>query len=436
MTKSTTATGFLEELSWRGLLYQMTAEDELRRHLAAPGRIAYCGFDPTADSLTIGNLIPIKMLMHWQRAGHRPIVVMGGGTGLIGDPSGKDDERQLMTRERVEHNVQRQRRIFDGLLDFDPANPNAAIMVNNADWLARLGFIEVLRDVGKHFSVNVMIQKDSVKARLHQREHGISYTEFSYVIMQAYDFLHLRREYGCTVQVAGSDQFGNIVSGIDLIRREFGQEEGQAFGVTAPMVTKADGKKIGKTESGAIWLTADRTSPYAFYQFWINAEDRDVGPFLRWYTTMTQEEIDDLEQRHAAAPHERIAQRALSGHMTAMLHGEAALRDVEAASRALFSGDVRALDAAMLDEVFADVPHSDHAKAELEGDGVPLVDLLPGTTLATSKREAREFLGNGAVAVNGDKAGADRVLTASDLLHGRTILLRRGKRSWHATKWS
>ena len=273
--------GYLEELSWRGLLHQMTGEKELRDHLGTSGRIGYCGFDPTADSLTIGNLIPIKMLMHFQQTGHKPIVLMGSGTGLIGDPSGKDDERQLLTVEQVEHNIASQRKIFEPLLDFDPANPNAAVIVNNYDWLGKLGYIDVLREVGKHFSVNTMIQKDSVRERLHGREQGISYTEFSYMVLQAYDFLHLRREMNCTLQVAGSDQYGNIVAGIDLIRREFGHEEGEAYGVTAPMVTKADGKKIGKTESGAIWLTADRTSPYAFYQFWINASDQDVIPFLR-----------------------------------------------------------------------------------------------------------------------------------------------------------
>ncbi|MCZ6835900.1 MAG: tyrosine--tRNA ligase, partial [Planctomycetota bacterium] len=269
----------------------------------------------------------------------------------------------------------------------------------------------------------------------HNREQGISYTEFSYMLMQSYDFLHLRREHNCTVQVAGSDQYGNIVSGIDLIRREFGHEEGQAFGVTAPMVTKADGKKIGKTESGAIWLTADRTSPYAFYQFWINADDRDVASFLRWYTTLPREEIDDLLARHEQSPHEHITHRALASHMTTLLHGANALLDVEAASKALFSGEVNVLSAEMLDEVFADVPHSTHDKTHLEGEGCSLVELLPETTLANSKREAREFLGNGAVSVNGMKVEADHRLLADQLLHGQTILLRRGKKTWHATQW-
>lgn len=427
--------GYLEELSWRDLLHQMTGEKELRDHLGTPGRIGYCGFDPTADSLTIGNLIPIKMLMHFQQTGHKPIVLMGSGTGLIGDPSGKDDERQLLTLEQVEHNIACQKKIFEPLLDFDPANPNAAVMVNNYDWLGKLGYIDVLRDVGKHFSVNVMIQKDSVRERLHGREQGISYTEFSYMVLQAYDFLHLRREMNCTLQVAGSDQYGNIVAGIDLIRREFGHEEGEAYGVTAPMVTKADGKKIGKTETGAVWLTADRTSPYVFYQFWINASDQDVIPFLKWYTLLGEEEIADLESQHQAQPHLRVAHHTLASYMTRMLHGEKALADVEAATKALFSGDVRGLDQSMLEEILADVPNTTHDKTLLEAEGVSLVELLPLTSLAQSKREAREFLGNGAVMVNGERIEADRRLTGRDLLHGMTILLRRGKKSWHATRW-
>ncbi len=427
--------GYLEELSWRDLLHQMTGEKELRDHLGTPGRIGYCGFDPTADSLTIGNLIPIKMLMHFQQTGHKPIVLMGSGTGLIGDPSGKDDERQLLTLEQVEHNIACQKKIFEPLLDFDPANPNAAVMVNNYDWLGKLGYIDVLRDVGKHFSVNVMIQKDSVRERLHGREQGISYTEFSYMVLQAYDFLHLRREMNCTLQVAGSDQYGNIVAGIDLIRREFGHEEGEAYGVTAPMVTKADGKKIGKTETGAVWLTADRTSPYAFYQFWINASDQDVIPFLKWYTLLGEEEIADLESQHQAQPHLRVAHHTLASYMTKMLHGEKALADVEAATKALFSGDVRRLDQSMPQEVLSDVPNPTHDKTLLEAEGVSLVELLPLTSLAQSKREAREFLGNGAVMVNGERIEADRRLTGRDLLHGMTILLRRGKKSWHATRW-
>jgi len=267
-------TGFLDELSWRGLLHQTTSP-ELAAHLASGVRAGYAGFDPTSDSLTIGNFIPIKLLAHFQRAGHRPIVVSGGGTGLIGDPSGKSAERQLQTREMVEHNVRSQQRIFDRFLDF--SGPRAAKIVNNVDWLSGVSYLDMLRDIGKHFSVNQMIARDSVASRLEGREQGISYTEFSYMILQAYDFLHLFRNERCTVQLGGSDQFGNIVSGIDLIRRI---EQGESFGATCHLVTTSDGQKIGKTERGAIWMTADRTSPYRFYQYWLNTTDPDAVTFL------------------------------------------------------------------------------------------------------------------------------------------------------------
>jgi len=426
-------TSFLDELSWRGLLYQTTAQDELKKHLSVPGRIAYAGFDPTASSLTIGNLIAILLLRHFQRAGHKPVVLMGGGTGLIGDPSGKDAERTLQTREAVQARVESQRKIFERFLDFD--GPNAAVIVNNADWLEKLGFIEVLRDVGKHFSVNAMIQKDSVRTRLESREQGISYTEFSYMLLQAYDFLHLHRTLGCTIQMAGSDQYGNIVAGIDLIRREAHGAAHEAFGITAPLVTRADGKKIGKTEKGAIWLTPDMTSPYAFYQFWINAEDADVGSFLRWYSPLGRVEIEALLAAHEAEPHKREAQRVLAREMTKLTHGEDELRAAELASQALFSGDVAELSERMLDEVFADVPHSEHDKGLLSSEGMSLIDLLALTSLAQSKREARQFVESGAVLVNGQRADAMRRVRSDDLLHGKAILLKRGKKNWHVTRW-
>jgi tyrosyl-tRNA synthetase len=428
--------GFLEEIGWRGLHHQ-TAGQGLEAYLATPGRVAYCGFDPTRDSLTIGNFVALKLLMHWQRAGHRPVVVMGGGTGLIGDPSGKDAERRLLSRDEVAANVAGQRRIFERCLDFDPAAPAAALVVDNAEWLGGLGFLDVLRDVGKHFSVNTMIQKDSVRDRLHNREQGISYTEFSYMVLQAYDFLHLYRTMDCRVQLAGSDQWGNIVAGIDLIRRVAGPDAPEAYGVTAPLLTGADGRKIGKTESGAVWLTSDRTSPYRFHQYWINVDDADVGAFLRWFTFLTADEIAAVERQQAASPEERPAQRALARAMTELLHGAAEVERAETAAGVLFGrGELRALDAELLADVFADVPHSTHARAALGGPGAALADLLPETTLATSKRQAREFLANGAVFVNGERAAPERRLGAADLLHGTTILLRRGKKSWHALRWA
>jgi tyrosyl-tRNA synthetase len=423
---------FLDELRWRGLLHQTTAQEELAQHLATPGRVGYCGFDPTADSLHIGNFIAIKLLMHFQRAGHKPIVLMGGGTGLIGDPSGKDSERQLQTRERVEANIDGQRKVFERFLDFGTGQ---ASLVNNADWLSKLGYLEVLRDVGKHFSINAMIQRDSVRNRLESREQGISYTEFSYMLLQAYDFLHLHRALGCSLQMAGADQFGNIVSGIDLIRRESQGEGHTAFGVTAPLVTRADGKKFGKSEKGNIWLSADKTSPYAFYQFWINVEDADVAGFLRRFTFMASDELDAVVAAHEAAPHKREAQRVLAREMTRLVHGDAELTGAELASQALFDGDVRRLDARLLGEVFADVPGSDHELTQLDGEGLLLLDLLTQTSLVSSKREARQFLESGAVAVNGDKAELARRVCRGDLLHGTSVLLRRGKKNWHVARF-
>jgi tyrosyl-tRNA synthetase len=435
MPKVDEATSFLDELGWRGLIQDRTAGDALDRHLAQPPRTAYCGFDPTSDNLHIGNFIPMKLLAHWQRCGHKPIVLMGGGTGLIGDPSGRDSERMLLDRDQVRANVEAQQKIFSRVLDFGP-EPTGAVIVDNADWLTELKLIDVLRDVGKHFSINTMIQKDSIKRRLEEREQGISFTEFSYVILQAYDFLHLRREMNCTTQVAGSDQYGNIVAGIDLIRREFGEE---AFGVTAPLVARSDGRKMSKSSGEALWLSAEgreRSSPYAFYQYWINLPDADVVQWLRWYTFLGSEEIDEIAARHEATPQERHGQRALARHMCELFHGRATLERVEAAAETLFgSGDLRSLDAGTLQEVFADVPHTTHDKTLLAGEGVSLVEILPQTTLAQSKREAREHLGRGAIAVNGTAVEADHRLTTADLLPGAIIVLRRGKKHDHATRW-
>jgi tyrosyl-tRNA synthetase len=429
------AQSFVHELEWRGLLHQVTARPALEAHLSTQGRVGYAGFDPTKDSLTIGNLLPLILLRRFQAFGHKPIVLMGGGTGLIGDPSGKDAERQLLGHEQISANVAAQRRIIERLIDLDPKRANAATITNNADWLEGLGFITVLRDVGKHFSVNAMIQRDSVRERLHNREQGMSYTEFSYMLLQAYDFLHLRKTVGCSLQMAGSDQYGNIVSGVDLIHRTLGSET-EAFGLTVPLVTRADGKKIGKTEQGAIWLSPERTSPYAFYQYFLNTDDADVVAFLKWFTLRGQVEIAGLAEQHAAKPEQREAQRALASDLTRLVHGETELVKVEAASRALFSGDVRGLSAELLREVFADVPHTQHARQLLDGAGIALVDLLPQTSLASSKREARQFLEAGAVLVNGDKASVDQTVTSAELLHGDTILLKRGKKLWHATRWA
>ncbi len=436
-----TSCAFLDELRWRGLLHQTTDDAGLAQHLGSGLRAAYVGFDPTADSLTIGNFIPIKLLMHFQQAGHRPIAVLGGGTGLIGDPSGKSAERQLLTRERVEHNVNSQRRIFERLLDFS-AGQRSASLINNLDWLGSLSFIDVLRDVGKHFSVNAMIQRDSVRDRLQNREQGISYTEFSYMILQAYDFLHLHQKQGVTLQMGGSDQWGNIVSGSDLIRRiNHPTQPGEAgtadsFGLTAPLVTRADGGKFGKSESGAIWLSADRTSPYAFYQFWLNTADEDVVRYLKLFTFLPQDEIAALATEHERNAGGRAAHRALARHMTQLLHGEGERSQAEAAAQALFSGDIAGLSAATLREALASAPTSSHARTLLAGEGLSLIDVLAECGLCKSKREAREFAQTGAVLVNGRKASPDDRLTERDLLHGEFIALRRGKKNWHLLRYA
>jgi tyrosyl-tRNA synthetase len=432
----------IAELEWRGLLHQCTDADGLRAHLADPAnapRKIYSGFDPTAPSLTIGNLVPIMLLAHVKRAGHTPVVVMGGGTGLIGDPSGKSAERKLNTPDIVAANVDAQRPIYEAVLG-TIEGPDHAI-VNNLDWLGGLGYIEALRDIGKHFSVNMMMQKESVKSRLDNREQGISYTEFSYMILQAYDFAHLYEHEGVTVQIGGSDQYGNIVAGTDLIRR-MSTDEGaderdeKSFGITAPLVTKADGTKFGKTESGAVWLTADRTSPYAYYQFWLNSSDDDATNWIKVFTFLPQDEIEAILARHAENPGARELQRTLARQATTILHGDDAMRRAEAAGKALFSGEIADLDEPTLLEVLADVPSSEHAQADLEGDGLDPIDLLKRTGLASSNREAREFLANGSVSVNGAKLDADTRLTGDHLLHGSLLAVRRGKKKWHLTRWN
>ncbi|HEX6272624.1 MAG TPA: tyrosine--tRNA ligase [Polyangiaceae bacterium] len=420
----------LDDLAARGLLHQQTDADGLRRHLAEGPRSLYAGFDPTRDSLTIGHLVPLLVLARFQRAGHRPVAVMGGGTGLIGDPSFKATERPMLTREEVEHNVERIRESASRIID--TTGSNAALFVNNLDWLGKLSFVDALRDIGKHFSVNAMIQRDSVRQRLENREQGISYTEFSYMLLQAYDFLHLFRAHGVTLQAAGSDQWGNIVAGVDLVRRT---ERAETFGLTHPLVTKSDGTKFGKTESGAVWLAPDRTSPYAFYQFWLNTADADVGKYLAFYTFLPPEEIQKLVAEHAANPGARAAQRALAASVTKLVHGDDALAQAEAAAGALFSGKVTGLSKSMLDEVFASAPASLLAKSRLAGDGAGLVELLVEAAVVKSKREAREFLEQGAILLNGERAAADARLTSAALLYGEIALVRRGKKSWHVLRF-
>ncbi len=437
------AQSFIDILRSRNLLHQCTNEAAFTRHLAGGVRRGYAGFDPTADSLTIGNLVPLMMLANFQRAGHAPVVLMGGGTGMIGDPSGKSAERQLQTLEKVAANVESQRRVFERVLDFSKG-ANAAVLVNNADWLMKLGFIEVLRDVGKFFTVNAMVQKDSVRDRFQNREQGISYTEFSYQILQAHDFQHLHATAGVTVQMGGSDQWGNITAGTDLIRKKKSAEalaaglnepeHDEVFGVTAPLVTKADGGKFGKTEGGAIWLNADRTSPFAYYQFWINAADADVGRFLRIYTFIPAAEIEAIETAHAADPGKREAQKRLAAAATEIIHGATERAKAEEATRALFTGEVGSLSEDQINEVFSAMPQSTHSRDALAA-GVDAADLLVETGMVKSKREAREMLTAGSITANGRKLAVGDQLGAQDLLHGRCIALRKGKKNWHIARF-
>ena len=415
---------FIAELQWRGILHQCSDLEGLNEHLSTGTRTAYIGVDPTADSLTIGNLATLTLLARFQQAGHRAIVIAGGGTGLIGDPGGKDAERPLLSMEQVVANVQSQMRIYNALL------PGASV-VNNADWLTKLSWIEVLRDVGKHFSVNEMVKRDSVRNRL--EGDGISYTEFSYMLLQAYDFAHLFKAEGVTLQMGGSDQWGNILSGAELIRRLHG---GSAFALTGTLITKADGTKFGKSETGAVWLTADRTSPYAFHQFWLNVNDADVVPYLKRFTMLTRDQIAELEQAVASDPSGRLAQRTLANEVTGWLHGIAAAERAEAAGKALFSGDVRSLDRETVAEVFADVPSTTWAVADLVAAPIDAVQLLVSTGLATSNRQAREFLAAGSVLVNGEKIAPEATFGVDDLMFGDTLLVRRGRKQWHAARWA
>ncbi|HEY3665788.1 MAG TPA: tyrosine--tRNA ligase, partial [Polyangiaceae bacterium] len=342
----------------------------------------------------------------------------------------KDAERQLLSLEQVEANVNGQRAIYERLLDFN--GPNKAVILNNADWLKGLGYLEVLRDVGKYFSINMMIQKDSVRDRLNNREQGISYTEFSYMLLQAYDFLHLFDHHGVTLQVCGSDQWGNVVGGIDLIRRK---HHAEAFGLTAPLITKADGTKFGKTESGAIWLSEDRTSPYAFYQFWLNSPDADVLKYLKIFSFLPHEEIVRLGAEHEANPGARTAHRALAEHMTELLHGADGLSHARAASQALFSGDVASLPRATLEELFQSAPSVKLAKSRLDGEGLPAIDFLVDAAVVKSKREARELLSANAIMISARKADAETRITSDWLMFGEIALIRRGKKTWRVARF-
>ncbi|MBS9539527.1 tyrosine--tRNA ligase [Staphylococcus hominis] len=414
----------LEELQWRGLIYQQTDEQGIEDLLNKEQVTLYCGADPTADSLHIGHLLPFMTLRRFQEHGHRPIVLIGGGTGMIGDPSGKSEERVLQTEDQVAKNVEGLSAQMHKLFEF--GTDKGAVLVNNRDWLSQISLISFLRDYGKHVGVNYMLGKDSIQSRL---ENGISYTEFTYTILQAIDFGHLNRELNCKIQVGGSDQWGNITSGIELMRRMYGQTE--AYGLTIPLVTKSDGKKFGKSESGAVWLDSEKTTPYEFYQFWINQSDEDVIKFLKYFTFLSKEDINRLEQSRDEAPHLREAQKALAENVTEFIHGKEALDDAIRISEALFKGDLKSLSIKDIKAGFKEVPQVEVSKATTN-----IIDVLIESGIASSKRQAREDVNNGAIYINGEREqSVDYNLTDEDKFDNEFTIIRRGKKKYFMVKY-
>ncbi len=414
-----------EDLRWRGLVHQMTDEETLAKRLDTDSLTAYIGFDPTAGSLHVGHLQQLCTLRRLRSAGHRAIGLVGGGTGMIGDPSGKSEERNLLGTEELEANRAAIRAQVEAILGAD--GPGETLLVDNAEWLAPLGLLDFLRDVGKFFSVNQMIRKDSVRSRLEGREQSLSFTEFSYMLLQSWDFVQLYDRYGCDLQLGGSDQWGNITEGVDLIRRLRGAP---AYGLTSPLVTKADGTKFGKTESGAVWLDPQRTSPYAFYQFWLRTGDSDAGAYLRRFTMLERGLIEELDTALAERPERREAQRELAFEMTSMVHGRQEAERAQRASAVLFTEQIAELDAATLAGALEDAPTTEVARTDLEG-GLAVRDGLLRSGLASSGRNASQLLSQGSVYVNGRRATENRVLSSADALHGRWIVLRRGKTNQH-----
>jgi len=413
-----TRENLIEEFSWRGLIAQVSNEERLVGHLGQP-RSVYCGFDPTADSLHIGSLVPLLALKRFQLAGHRPVLLLGGATGLVGDPSGRDDERSLNQSETVGQWVESLRAQVSRFLDFD--GPAGAIVCNNLDWTQELDVISFLRDIGKHFSVNAMVQRESVRARLEREGQGISYTEFSYMLLQAMDFLELARREDCLVQIGGSDQWGNIVSGIDLIRRHMGKE---AYALTMPLVTKADGSKFGKTAAGAVWLDSSKTSPYSFYQFWFNSADADVEKFLKLFTFMSQQEIHDLVEQSAEAPEKRIAQRELARQVTSMVHGDDAVDSAERISDSLFGGDE-----ANLQRVDFLQLQQDGIDSVLVEQGSGLLNAMVAAGAAKSTGEARKLVQGKGVRLNGQVVDdPKRTLNFGEAYFDSFYVLRKGKK--------
>ncbi|MFE8704160.1 tyrosine--tRNA ligase [Cytobacillus sp. FJAT-54145] len=417
----------LEDLQWRGIVYQQTDEQGTKDILEKEKISLYCGIDPTADSMHIGHLLPFLTLRRFQNAGHRPIVLVGGATGLIGDPSGKSEERKLQTVEQVQENVAGIKKQMQNII-FDFEGENGAIMVNNYDWAGSMDIVTFLRDYGKHVGVNYMLAKDTISSRL---ETGISFTEFTYTILQAMDFLHLYENHNCKMQIGGSDQWGNITTGLELIRK-MAPEGSKAFGLTIPLVTKADGTKFGKSESGTVWLDAEKTSPYEFYQFWINTADADVIKYLKYFTFLSKEEIEALEISVQEEPHLRKAQKALAEEMTRFVHGEEALQQAIKITGALFSGDIKNLTASEIKQGFKDVPSYEHTS----GEDINIVELLVASNIAPSKRQAREDVSNGAVSINGERVTElEYTISEKDRIEGEFTVIRRGKKKYFLIKY-
>jgi tyrosyl-tRNA synthetase len=416
----------LEELKWRGLFADCTDVVELAKKTSAPITL-YCGFDPTADSLHVGNLVPLLALRRFQLLGHFPIAVAGGATGSIGDPSGKTQERQLLTKEILDRNIDSVKVQLAKLLDFE-TKQNPARLVDNAAWTQDVLFLAFLRDIGKHFSVNQMVAKESVRARMEDRETGISYTEFSYMLLQAFDFMVLARDQNCELQIGGSDQWGNITAGIDLCRKKLSKT---VFGLTLPLITNADGTKFGKTEAGAVWLDPKRTSVYRFYQYWINVDDRDAVRYLKYFTFLSREAIELLERKHAENPGAREVHKALAKSVTDLIHGESATQEAIRASEILFGGDLKGIAESTFNEIVGEVPTKEIEKQKLDGVGVPLVELLVQAGLCPSKGQARKDIEGGGVNVNNVReTNFQRAVTANDLLFGKHVLLRKGKKNY------
>jgi len=421
---------FIEELKWRGMLHQdMPGTEE---HLLEEMRSAYIGFDPTADSLHIGNLVPIMLLAHFQRAGHKPYALVGGATGMIGDPSGRSDERNLLDEKTLRHNQESVKKQLSHFLDFDSNEKNGAVVVNNYDWMKEFSFLDFIRDVGKHITVNYMMAKDSVKNRITADDsEGMSFTEFTYQLVQGYDFLHLYKHNDCTLQMGGSDQWGNITTGTELIRRIGG---GKGYAITCPLITKSDGSKFGKSQGGNVWLDANRTSPYKFYQYWLNTSDDDAEKYIKIFTFLAEKEIQDLIIQHKEVPHLRILQKRLAEEVTLIVHGKDDLDNAVKASNILFgkstADDLKKLDESTFLDIFEGVPQAEIDRSEIE-NGLPIIESLATKTgFLNSNGEARRALKENSISVNKEKVKEDHVINSGDLISDTFVLLQRGKKNY------